>query len=229
MRLGVSTIALSRVVSNTCSASCSAWWNFCIKPDSFHHCCKRRPQLIHGYKFDIRQWVRHTDFVPSASHSFSGAGLGDTRSQPAIRGPWEERKQTQIPIVTSKAFCKKDMELFGIFGVAQVLVTDWNPLTVYIWCEPQSFETLKMKINFRCFVSSKLDASWCSCSFLIVGHQSCLIWATLRNQPYLRFAGQKYDETLSDRSEWGSSWKCSGTSGSIKRWNGDKHQPSTTR
>eukprot|EP00439_Symbiodinium_sp_Y106_P043085 s386_g5.t1 len=36
-----------------------------------------------------------------------------------------------------------------------VLVTDWNPLTVYIW-----------------------------------------------NQPYLRFAGQKYDETLSDRSEF---------------------------
>ncbi|CAE7470307.1 TTLL3A [Symbiodinium sp. CCMP2592] len=37
----------------------------------------------------------------------------------------------------------------------RVLVTDWNPLTVYIW-----------------------------------------------NQPYLRFAGQKYDETLSDRSEF---------------------------
>lgn len=36
-----------------------------------------------------------------------------------------------------------------------MLVTDWNPLTVYVW-----------------------------------------------NQPYLRFAGQKYDETLSDRSEY---------------------------
>lgn len=63
--------------------------------DGFQWVCQKyieRPQLIHGYKFDIRQWV---------------------------------------------------------------LVTDWNPLTVYIW-----------------------------------------------NQPYLRFAGQKYDETLSDRSEF---------------------------
>lgn len=63
--------------------------------DGFQWICQKyieRPQLIHGYKFDIRQWV---------------------------------------------------------------LVTDWNPLTVYIW-----------------------------------------------NQPYLRFAGQKYDETLSDRSEY---------------------------
>jgi len=51
-----------------------------------------QPQLIHGYKFDMRQWV---------------------------------------------------------------LVTDWNPLTVYIW-----------------------------------------------QQPYIRFAGQKYDESLSDRSEY---------------------------
>jgi len=51
-----------------------------------------RPQLIHGYKFDIRQWV---------------------------------------------------------------LVVDWNPLTVYIW-----------------------------------------------QQPYLRFAGEKYDATLTDRSEY---------------------------
>ncbi|CAJ1429735.1 unnamed protein product [Effrenium voratum] len=63
--------------------------------DGFQWICQKyieRPQLIHGYKFDIRQWV---------------------------------------------------------------LVTDWNPLTVYIW-----------------------------------------------KQPYLRFAGQKYDETLSDRSEY---------------------------
>ncbi|OLQ09821.1 Tubulin glycylase 3D [Symbiodinium microadriaticum] len=45
------------------------------------------------------------------------------------------------------------MELRKAF--IQVLVTDWNPLTVYLW-----------------------------------------------NQPYLRFAGQKYDETLSDRSEF---------------------------
>lgn len=63
--------------------------------DGFQWICQKyieRPQLIHGYKFDIRQWV---------------------------------------------------------------LVTDWNPLTVYVW-----------------------------------------------NQPYLRFAGQKYDETLSDRSEY---------------------------
>eukprot|EP00931_Biecheleriopsis_adriatica_P007525 TRINITY_DN1087_c0_g1_i2.p1 TRINITY_DN1087_c0_g1~~TRINITY_DN1087_c0_g1_i2.p1 ORF type:complete len:1012 (+),score=319.28 TRINITY_DN1087_c0_g1_i2:279-3314(+) len=63
--------------------------------DGFQWICQKyieNPQLIHGYKFDIRQWV---------------------------------------------------------------LVTEWNPLTVYIW-----------------------------------------------NQPYLRFAGQKYDETLSDRSEY---------------------------
>jgi len=63
--------------------------------DGFQWICQKyieRPQLVHGYKFDIRQWV---------------------------------------------------------------LVTDWNPLTVYIWA-----------------------------------------------QPYLRFAGQKYDETLSDRSEY---------------------------
>jgi len=63
--------------------------------DGFQWICQKymeRPQLVHGYKFDIRQWV---------------------------------------------------------------LVTDWNPLTVYIWA-----------------------------------------------QPYLRFAGQKYDETLADRSEY---------------------------
>jgi len=63
--------------------------------DGFQWICQKyieRPQLIHGYKFDIRQWV---------------------------------------------------------------LVVDWNPLTVYIWA-----------------------------------------------QPYLRFAGQKYDETLADRSEF---------------------------
>jgi tubulin monoglycylase TTLL3/8 len=63
--------------------------------DGFQWICQKyieRPQLIKGYKFDIRQWV---------------------------------------------------------------LVTDFNPLTIYIW-----------------------------------------------NQPYLRFAGQKYDETMTDRSEY---------------------------
>lgn len=63
--------------------------------EGFQWVCQKyieQPQLIHGYKFDIRQWV---------------------------------------------------------------LVTDWNPLTVYIW-----------------------------------------------QQPYLRFAGQKYDDSLSDLSEY---------------------------
>merc|ERR1719181_267760 len=63
--------------------------------EGFQWICQKyieNPQLVHGYKFDIRQWV---------------------------------------------------------------LVTDWNPLTVYIW-----------------------------------------------KHPYIRFAGQKYDESLANRSEY---------------------------
>merc|ERR1719199_2215631 len=66
-----------------------------ISENNFQWICQKyieQPQLIHGYKFDIRQWV---------------------------------------------------------------LVTDWSPITIYIW-----------------------------------------------QQPYLRFAGQKYDDSLSDLSEY---------------------------
>ncbi len=89
-----------------------------------------------------------------------------TRSQPGDKQKTFRREETNFDSDCHKLKHseKKDMELFGIFGVAQVLVTDWNPLTVYIWCEPQSFETVEDQLLFVMF-----PASWCNLDAAVYG------------------------------------------------------------